>query len=120
MVGVVAYAEGAREVARERAERMRAWAEAEARRAEERRRADEEAVRIKALEAAAASWKRSHELLAFIAEVRTVRQDGSAATSSNDAPDEWIRWAEGYARSVDPLLRPLGDLIGPQLNRRTG
>lgn len=115
MVGGVAYAEGAREVAREHAARMRAWAEAEERRAEDRRQAEQEAARIKALESAATNWKRSQELLAFIAEVRKLRPDGSAATGSNEVHDEWLQWAEGHALSVDPLRRPLGELLIPLL-----
>jgi hypothetical protein len=115
MVGVVAYAEGAREVAREHAERMRTWAEAEVRRVERQRRAAEEAARIKALETAAANWRRSQELSAFIAEVRKLDADASVKFSSNEATDEWLRWADEYALSVDPLRKPLGELLALEL-----
>jgi hypothetical protein len=113
MIGVMSFAEDAREFKREQAQRMQEWAAAEQRRIEHQRRAAEEAVRIKALDGAAAAWSRSRVLLAFINDVRRVAEDNPNGGVVGEAFTQWFEWAEGYATSIDPLAKPLNELLTP-------
>jgi hypothetical protein len=113
MIGIMTFAEDAREFKREQAQSMQEWAEAEQRRIEHQRRAAEEAARIKVLEMAAAAWKQSRNLLEFVAALRRVAQDKLNGDNVSEAFTRWLEWAEHYATSLDPLGKPLTDLLAP-------
>jgi hypothetical protein len=103
VVGLVAAAETLREQRLASEAREREWREAEERRAEEARRREEEAARIRALESALASWRRSRLVRAYVAELRGAAETaGTLEVGSQLA--EWLAWAESYADRVDPLL----------------
>lgn len=95
-------------LANERAEWERRRAEAEERRRiEERQRHEEhrqheaEAARIKGLEEEAERWYRARRVREYVDAVRAAAQAGSETGGDRLTP--WIQWAEGYARSLDPV-----------------
>lgn len=110
VIGVVDYANtwAEHEVRRQEEARQR-W-DAEQRRQEEQRRREAEAARVAALERQAERWVISQRLLEYLAAVRakaTQLSDGEL----EPALSEWLTWAEGYARSINPLNRPLDGLL---------
>lgn len=113
MIGIMSFAEDAREFKREQAQRAREREEVAQRWIEHQRRAAEEATRIKALEEAAAAWRRSQELLAFTNNVRRIAADKMNGAAVSDAFTQWLEWAEGYATSIDPLENLLTGLRAP-------
>lgn len=95
-------------LANERAEWERRHAEAEERRRieerqrhEEHRQREAEAARIKGLEEEAERWYRARRVRDYVDAVRAAAQAGSE--TGGDRLTSWIQWAEGYARSLDPV-----------------
>jgi hypothetical protein len=111
MIGIMAFAEEAREFKHAQAQRMRELEEAQQRWIEHQRRVAEEAARIKTLEGAAAAWNRSRNLLEFVAALRKVAEDKLKGDPLSEPFTKWIEWAEGYAISIDPLSNRLTDLL---------
>jgi hypothetical protein len=103
IVGLVAAAEllKAQRLAREQWQRE--WREAEERRAEEARRREEEAARVRALESALAAWQKARLVREYAAEFR--RSGEVSQTLEPGSPlDVWLRWVNGYAERIDPML----------------
>jgi len=100
--GMVKAALAIKEERARRDQRQREWLEAEQRRAEEQQRRWEEEQRVHHLEELAAAWKRSQHLRSFIAHVRDTRGYLPRGIPGESLV-EWLRWAEGYVDTVDPL-----------------
>jgi hypothetical protein len=103
IVGLVNAAEVHKVERLERKAREREWRAAEERRLLEIRRREEEAGRIRALDHVVTARRRSRLIRDYVAEVRaTIERAGNLEAGS--ALAEWLRWAEGYANRIDPLL----------------
>ncbi len=94
----------------ERRERARYWAEErqkaqelERRRQEEQERRRQEEADRKALIEHAMAWHHSQEIHAYLAAVRKAANDRHGAVEAGSDLDNWLRWAESVADSMDPL-----------------
>ncbi len=103
IVGLVAAAEGLKAQRLAREQWQREWREAEERRAEEARRKEEEAARVRALESALAAWQKARLVREYATELR--RSGEVSETLEPGSPlDVWLRWVNGYAERIDPML----------------
>lgn len=103
VVGLVAVAEALKAKRLEREAWEKEWREAEARRAEEARRKEEEAARVRALDAAVATWQRTRTIREYATELR--KKAEAAGALQEDSPlATWLAWAEAYADRTDPFL----------------
>ena len=101
----------------EQLERQRRREEEELRRVElaqvrlaEQRRRELDVARGRALEEQAARWRASREMMQYLATVRA-RAERSGGLEQDGALAEWLRWAEEYARGLDPLTGDLSELL---------
>lgn len=81
----------------------------DARRAERLRKQERENAQIAKLESDAEDWNRTRLIASYLAALRT-----KIATESgqNLGPfEEWLQWADGYVARLDPLRKPLMDLV---------
>jgi hypothetical protein len=103
IVGLVAAAQVLKAQRLAREQRQREWREAEERRAEESRRKEEEAARVRALESALVAWQKARLVRDYAAELR--RSVEVSQTLEPGSPlDVWLRWVDGYAERIDPML----------------
>ncbi len=106
MLTLAACALDMKRIAAEREEEHRRWLAAEREREERARRQAEEAARVVALRASAATWAESQQLRSFLTALRDRIPEGE-----HDADrDRWIEWATAYAMGLDPLNGPLSVL----------
>lgn len=103
VVGLVAVAEALKEQRLQREAWQREWQAAEARRAEEARRKEDEAARVRALDAAVAAWQRSRLVREYVADLRRAA-DVAGVLENDPGLADWVVWAEAYAARIDPLL----------------
>jgi hypothetical protein len=94
VIGLVEAALFEQRHAQEREERERRWAAAEGKKREQ-------AERIRRLEDSITAWRRAAEIRAFVTAAR-----GTLMVPEGSQRAEWLRWAEGYADSIDPLSGP--------------
>lgn len=98
------------EAAKRSAERERERQEAEERwRAEERQR-EAEVARVRELLQQAESWGTSGRLHGYLMAVRAAAESQPGGLRPNTVLNNWLAWAESYARSIDPLQQPLSSL----------
>lgn len=68
------------------------------------RKIDEERLRVKELEDAAANWQRSQRIRAYIEAVRRRVASHPSLMGTEKEFQEWLRWASGQADRIDPLV----------------
>lgn len=49
------------------------------------------------------AWRRSQEVRAYLGAVRKAANDRWGSIDAGSELDEWLRWAETVADSIDPL-----------------
>jgi hypothetical protein len=64
---------------------------------------EEEAGRVRALEAAVAAWQRTTAIREYTAELRRQAQ-AAGVLEHNAALGAWLAWAVAYADRIDPIL----------------
>ena len=79
---------------REQQQELEAW----------QRKVDEERQRLQELEDAAANWRRSQRLRAYIDAVRRRAATEPGLMGTEQALKAWLRWASDHANSIDPLM----------------
>lgn len=89
--------------ARRQAEKDR-LARIEARRAAER-------ARLRVLEGQAVKWRASQDLALYVAAIRAQLPEQPSESAGDQSAESWLAWADAHARALDPLNRPLADLI---------
>jgi hypothetical protein len=110
IIGIVEYANALVERQLEREEELRVRQEAEVRWHEEQRRRATERARRTALKRQAKRWELSQRLLRYLAAVRVRAEQHPDGVASGSPIADWLEWAEAYARSLDPLNRPVESL----------
>lgn len=88
----------------------RNWAEEQRLRQEAARLQAEENRRIDQLERQASSWRSVCLLRGFIDAVRGEATRRSGAIEGGSPVDQWLRWAERHAASIDPVGSVIGHL----------
>lgn len=111
IIGVVTTAHEEAERAKQRVADERRRLEAEQQRIAEQRRREAEAARGQALQDQATRWRVSREILEYLTAVREVAGRLPGGVDASPGLAEWLAWAEGYARAVDPLSHRLDELI---------
>jgi hypothetical protein len=91
-------------------EEQRRRAAEEVRIAKQQRREAELAKR-RALEEQAAQWEKSQLLRAYLHALRSRAEQQFSANSVGAPIMAWLEWADAYARTLDPLGRPLSTLV---------
>jgi len=91
---------------------QRNWAIEADRRAKEARRAEQERLRVVALEEQAVNWNRSQLLTSYLSAMRAAAQERFGEAAPNERFEEWLSWAEQHATSLDPLPTQLEQLTG--------
>ena len=111
------FAVAAIRLAHERVEWERQRAEMEERfqrerqaREEERRAREAEAHRIRLLEEEAELWHRSRRITAYVETVRAAAHTTGPHAFPREL-GEWMRWADSYASSINPVERRLRELM---------
>lgn len=69
-----------------------------------------EESRIAKFRAHAEKWARSEQLTGFLAALRHRLADQPDAGTADSVRDDWLAWAGEYARTINPLERPLVEL----------
>lgn len=104
MLGFVQVVEARRAARREHEERQRRWAEEEQRRQLAVQRAEQERQRREELVRQANAWSDARALQAYLSALQT-----AAGPHVTEAPDgqlaRWLRWANGYVATLNPLDR---------------
>jgi hypothetical protein len=113
MLGIVerAYADLIWDAEREDSERTR-QAAAVKEDAEKRRR-DVQLARIATLEQQAADFKKAEALAAFIGAVSKAAETAPLGDAERLRFEEWLSWATAHAGSLNPLTRPVAEVLGP-------
>jgi hypothetical protein len=78
--------------------------EAERRRWEDEQQRREEAERARKFEEEVARWRLARDVREYVAEIRALIADCGAITDESTL-DESLRWAEAFAKRIDPLSR---------------
>lgn len=116
VVGLVVVAEQLRSKRLEWAEQERQRRTAEEHRILEKRRQEDEAARIRAIENAIAQWRTSRDVRVFVLEVRqSLTQQGEVS----EAMTQWLEWADDFADRIDPLLPAPSVPIDPEPPERS-
>lgn len=83
--------------------------EGERRRQEELRKREEERERREKLDDDAVAWQKSRRLHEYLDAYETRLLTDPVCTDADGTKAEWLRWARGYAVSLDPLERTFVD-----------
>lgn len=112
VVGVVerAYDDLLWDAQREDAER--GWQAAAARREADQRRQAIQLARIATLERQAADFQKSQTIAVFIGEISTAAEAATLSNAERIHVAEWLSWVEAHAASLNPLRRPLMEVVG--------
>lgn len=101
---IVAGAKRAGRIEREREEKERQEPARQRALIEQRRREEEERIRI--LECQAESWAKAQQLRAFVDEVERRANAKGASVAPGTELGQWIEWARRHANRLDPLMKP--------------
>jgi len=111
IVSLVTVAHEFVESAKRRAEMERERQEAEEQRRAEERRREAEVARVRALHRQSVRWETSKRVHSYLKAVRAVAESQPGGLQADSDFSNWLAWAEGYTRSIDPLQQPLERLM---------
>ena len=119
VVGIVAAAEAIKAQRIETEARHREYLAAEEQRRLAQQRREEEAGRVRALDASFTAWRKSEVIRQY---VRAMRESAEAAgLLRDDTPiADWLRWAAGYADRLDPTQQTPQVPADPEPHRWPG
>ena len=119
IIGLVTAAEALRTRRLEAEARQREWLVAEERRQLAEQRRQEEAGRVRALNASMGAWRKSVVIREYVQAMRTAAE--AAGLLAGDTPiARWLSWAEEYADRIDPLLPAPTVPVDPEPHRFQG